>query len=196
MKYPSSTMVISFICISLVMGFTPQKQRYQLVAPDFRENTDSSVYNHYLGHFGIRIPAMKMQLDGKSSFESAGRRIDENVAMLSNFWRKARQTFVAVALIPVLLGVSASSSRADDELAKFAAAGHTVGVDGKCFLQKCPLETSECANDRTCLKGLSCLARYIEKLLHVHSSRIISCVYVLVIFCILKKIMIIATTVL
>ena len=155
------------------MGFTPQKQRYQLVAQqDFRENTDSTVYNQYLGHFGIRISAMKMQSAGKSTYQSAGLRMDENVAMVSNFWRKARQTFVAVALIPLLLGVSASSSRADDELAKFAAAGHTVGVDGKCFLQKCPLETSECANDRTCLKGLSCLARYIEILLQAHSSEL------------------------
>ena len=115
---------------------------------------------------------MKMQSAEKSTFQLAGLRMDENVAMVSNFWRKARQTFIAVALIPLLLGVSASSSRADDELAKFAAAGHTVGVDGKCFLQKCPLETSECANDRTCLKGLSCLARYIEILLQAQSSEL------------------------
>jgi hypothetical protein len=39
--------------------------------------------------------------------------------------------------------------------------GHKVGVDGQCFIKKCPFETSKCANDRTCLKGLSCLARYI-----------------------------------
>lgn len=40
--------------------------------------------------------------------------------------------------------------------------GHKVGVDGQCFIKKCPFETSKCANDRTCLKGLSCLARYVN----------------------------------
>eukprot|EP01035_Chromulina_nebulosa_P018846 gene18846-24631_t len=52
-----------------------------------------------------------------------------------------------------------SPAIADDELAKFAADGNTVGVDGQCFLRKCSLETAKCANDPTCLKGLSCLAR-------------------------------------
>jgi hypothetical protein len=51
---------------------------------------------------------------------------------------------------------------ADDELAQYAAEGNKVGVDGQCFLRKCALETSSCANDPSanCLKGLSCLARY------------------------------------
>ena len=48
---------------------------------------------------------------------------------------------------------------ADDELAKFAAEGNAVAVDGECFIKKCALETSACANDPSCLKGLSCLAR-------------------------------------
>lgn len=78
---------------------------------------------------------------------------------LSRFWKRARRMFVATALIPVVLGAGIIHSRADDELAKFAAAGNTVGVDGKCFLTQCSSETAECANDRTCLKGLSCLAR-------------------------------------
>lgn len=147
------------------MGFTPQNQRYQLVSQrDFRENADCTTYNNYLGHFGVQTSSMKMQSDDDTVSESTFLRADEGFAIMGGFWRKARRTFVAVALIPALLGISTSSSRADDELAKFAAAGHTVGVDGKCFLQKCPLETSECANDRTCLKGLSCLARYAEQL--------------------------------
>lgn len=33
------------------------------------------------------------------------------------------------------------------------------GVNGLCFVKKCALETSACASDQTCLKGLSCLAR-------------------------------------
>ena len=52
-----------------------------------------------------------------------------------------------------------SSAYADDELAKYAAEGNTVAVDGECFIKKCALETSSCANDPSCLKGLSCLAR-------------------------------------
>jgi hypothetical protein len=50
---------------------------------------------------------------------------------------------------------------ADDELAKFAAEGNKVSVDGQCFFKKCALETSACANNPNCLKGLSCLARFI-----------------------------------
>lgn len=49
--------------------------------------------------------------------------------------------------------------RADDELAQFAAQGNEVGVDGQCFMKKCALETSRCANTPSCLKGLACLAR-------------------------------------
>jgi len=57
-------------------------------------------------------------------------------------------------IMPALL-----PARADDELAKFAAEGNAVGVDGTCFMKKCALETTSCANDPSCLKGLSCLAR-------------------------------------
>ena len=78
---------------------------------------------------------------------------------LHKFWKNARRMFVATALIPCVLGAGIIHSRADDELAKFAAAGNTVGVDGKCFLTQCSSETADCGNDRTCLKGLSCLAR-------------------------------------
>ncbi|KAJ1430048.1 hypothetical protein B484DRAFT_347895 [Ochromonadaceae sp. CCMP2298] len=63
----------------------------------------------------------------------------------------------ALMLIPLLLG--GVPSRADDELAKYAAEGNKVAVDGQCFIKKCALETSGCANDPSCLKGLSCLAR-------------------------------------
>ena len=59
------------------------------------------------------------------------------------------------------------SAVADDELAQYAAEGHKVGVDGQCFMRKCALETSSCANDPSanCLKGLSCLARYVSYIL-------------------------------
>ena len=53
------------------------------------------------------------------------------------------------------------SSYGDDELAKYASEGNKVGIDGQCFLRKCALETSSCANNPTCFKGLSCLARSV-----------------------------------
>mmetsp|Transcript_25172 Transcript_25172/g.42126 ORF Transcript_25172/g.42126 Transcript_25172/m.42126 type:complete len:513 (-) Transcript_25172:408-1946(-) len=59
---------------------------------------------------------------------------------------------------PFVLG-GGLSVNADDELAKYAAEGNKVGVDGECFFKKCALETTSCANDPNCLKGLSCLAR-------------------------------------
>jgi len=65
--------------------------------------------------------------------------------------------FCLVALTSVLIGGTVAWS--DDELAKFAAEGNKVGVDTQCFFKKCALETSSCANDPNCLKGLSCLAR-------------------------------------
>lgn len=89
-------------------------------------------------------------------------------------WAKnARRSVAAVLLAPSIFLLSggglASNSpmhifrpvsvKADDELAKFAAEGNSVGVDGSCFMKKCALETTSCANDPTCLKGLSCLAR-------------------------------------
>ena len=63
---------------------------------------------------------------------------------------------IAMVMPMILMG---SASYADDELAKYAAEGNAVGVDGQCFMKKCAIETSRCANDPTCLKGLSCLAR-------------------------------------
>jgi hypothetical protein len=60
-------------------------------------------------------------------------------------------------LIPLTLSVGVA--RGDDELAQYAAEGNTVGVDGQCFMKNCAVETSKCANDKNCLKGLSCLAR-------------------------------------
>ena len=78
---------------------------------------------------------------------------------------KLKKTTITTLLIPSLLfGTvptlnNVQSVRADDELARFAAEGNDVGVDGTCFMKKCSLETAKCANDPNCLKGLSCLAR-------------------------------------
>ena len=72
------------------------------------------------------------------------------------WFRKLRKTVATVALLPFLF---TSPLRADDELARYAAEGNSVGVDGQCFLKKCAIETSQCASDLSCLKGLRCLAR-------------------------------------
>jgi hypothetical protein len=80
-------------------------------------------------------------------------------------FKNVKKLLATTLLAPVLLtsgfgpAMGTMSVRADDELAKFAAEGNAVGVDGTCFMKKCALETSSCANDPTCLKGLSCLAR-------------------------------------
>eukprot|EP01036_Dinobryon_divergens_P024742 gene24742-33216_t len=65
------------------------------------------------------------------------------------------------SVFPYTVSLHPESAVADDELAQYAAEGHKVGVDGQCFMRKCALETSSCANDPSanCLKGLSCLAR-------------------------------------
>ena len=84
--------------------------------------------------------------------------MDANQYQLSRWSTKIRKTMAVLTLIPVLFGGSIMS-RADDELAKYAAEGNTVGVDGQCFLKKCAIETSQCASDLSCLKGLRCLAR-------------------------------------
>ncbi len=48
---------------------------------------------------------------------------------------------------------------AEDELAQYAKEGNKVGVDAKCFIQKCSLPTHDCVNNPDCLKGLSCLSK-------------------------------------
>ena len=71
--------------------------------------------------------------------------------------------FIIKAMKSMLISLTLLSnpyiSFADDELAQYAAQGNEVGVDGQCFIKKCGFETSACANDPNCLKGLSCLAR-------------------------------------
>ena len=73
-----------------------------------------------------------------------------------------KKVLSVAAMLPIIL--SSNFVMAEDELAKYAQQGNKVGVDGQCFLRKCAVETSACANDPTCFKGLSCLAR------HVHNS--------------------------
>eukprot|EP00981_Chlorochromonas_danica_P007703 scaffold1869_cov163-Ochromonas_danica.AAC.15 len=78
-------------------------------------------------------------------------------------WKMAKwlsKVAATLFLAPMLtFGHATPYVRADDELAKYAAEGNKVGVDGQCFMRKCAVETVNCANDPNCFKGLSCLAR-------------------------------------
>lgn len=47
----------------------------------------------------------------------------------------------------------------EDELARYAKEGNKVGVDAKCFVNKCSLPTHACLNNPDCLKGISCLSK-------------------------------------
>lgn len=155
--------ILSCVCASLVMGFPrrlqPSMRPGHLDAQSIGDFLKSnSIYSQNLG-----TPLCNFKSD---TFQKIGTEFTkwtscDSVDRTATLWKKARRAFVAIALIPAVLAANAVNSYADDELAKFAAAGHSVGVDGKCFLTKCPLETAECANDRTCLKGLSCLARFV-----------------------------------
>jgi hypothetical protein len=48
---------------------------------------------------------------------------------------------------------------AEDELAQYAKNGNSVGVDPKCFVEKCSLPTKACLHNGDCLKGISCLSK-------------------------------------
>jgi hypothetical protein len=71
-----------------------------------------------------------------------------------------KKTLAILLIGPILLSGCRHAATADDELATFAAEGNKVGVDAQCFINKCLVETTKCANDPSCMKGLSCLARY------------------------------------
>jgi hypothetical protein len=95
----------------------------------------------------------------KSAYTTAFLSNDMKEHFVSNALVKLRKFFISAVIAPSFLFTFQHPTFADDELAKFAAEGNKVGVDGQCFFKKCALETSACANDPNCLKGLSCLAR-------------------------------------
>ncbi len=61
-------------------------------------------------------------------------------------------------LSPIVMGMPTPAG-AEDELAMYAKEGNKVGVDARCFVEKCSLPTHECVNNPDCLKGLSCLSK-------------------------------------
>jgi hypothetical protein len=72
-------------------------------------------------------------------------------------WRRLPSA-MALLCSALLAGAPAG---AEDELAQYAKEGNKVGVDAKCFVQKCSLPTHECLNNPDCLKGLSCLSKCV-----------------------------------
>ena len=148
-------------CVALILGFIPRNRIHRsTVQIDTKGRFEYSTtfilspqrYDAIAGNSG-RLSSWR--LSAKSSHQSVGR----VASKLEKFMIQTRRAFIAIALVPAMIGSKAVTSLADDELAKFAAAGHSVSVDGNCFLTKCHSETVGCANDRTCLKGLSCLTR-------------------------------------
>ena len=81
-----------------------------------------------------------------------------NREALGQWWSTLPRNLATILIAPILF-FGSGSVFADDELAKYAAEGNAVAVDGECFLKKCSIQTSRCASDQNCLKGLSCLAR-------------------------------------
>jgi hypothetical protein len=105
-----------------------------------------------------RSMSVSMSMPGEEKVQQVGQGWRLRMPPLPKLESKHLAKMGALMLLPLLLGAP-SRSGADDELAKYAAEGNKVGVDGQCFIKKCALETSSCANDPNCLKGLSCLAR-------------------------------------
>ena len=106
---------------------------------------------------------MCYQLKPPHSLRSLRMNADNEKFLASNIIKLMSDNVKVVARLcaACLLVFNFHSVRADDELAKYAAEGNSVGVDGKCFFKKCSLETARCGNDPSCLKGLSCLARFV-----------------------------------
>ena len=104
------------------------------------------------------VPRCRSDRTDKVRDESERAESSLNIQLLKE---KGKKVFAAGMIFMTMgspLG-TLNAAVADDELAKYAAEGNTVAVDGECFIKKCALETSACANDPSCLKGLSCLAR-------------------------------------
>ena len=152
-----------FLFLTLLLAYQFNSSRsfspfYKVIQNDIRKNTAT---------LHCRIATKSCTFDDKGNdnisnvVNGASNRAGE-IKLMDETYRKAffkavKNIGAAISLC-FLLG-SPAQTIADDELAKYAAEGNKVGVDGQCFFKKCALETSACANDPNCLKGLSCLAR-------------------------------------
>ena len=162
MRNRLANVLLCSMCAVLILGFIPRKRisrstvqidtkgRFQYSTTFILSPQRSDIFDDS----SRRLSSSR--LTAKLSSQNVG----QAAFKLEKFLIQTRRAFIAIALVPAMIGSKVVSSAADDELAKFAAAGHSVSVDGNCFLTKCHSETVGCANDRTCLKGLSCLTRY------------------------------------
>jgi hypothetical protein len=108
------------------------------------------------GLAGRRLCAAKTHLQAHQKTKEPHQK---STSINSNAWKVIKKALAMVVVGPMLLNGYRHTASADDELATFAAAGNKIGVDAQCFINKCLVETTKCANNPSCMKGLSCLAR-------------------------------------
>lgn len=147
--------MLALVCLAVLLCWTSA-----LKTPAFRgKSTSALCARKTVGDWLAGAPDRVNEI----SDSDRGRRHGEKWSFdaVEKGFKKAMATGMMMLAMgsPVGMGLPGSAVRADDELAKYAAEGNAVTVDGECFIKKCALETSSCANDPSCLKGLSCLAR-------------------------------------
>ena len=157
--------IVIFLLLHLVGGLinpsiTANSLRYRYNRLNEYNNIDVNIYHHKISRriqMTSCINNNKVNIINKSNHNTY-RQPKTNI----NFKQRIKLAFSTLLFSSVLISGSMgglSKVIADDELAAYAAQGNEVGVDGQCFMKKCALETSRCANNPNCLKGLSCLAR-------------------------------------
>jgi hypothetical protein len=114
---------------------------------------------HFL--FAFFTSYLKYQYPTRTSIFDDDVEIQQDLESHVHSFKKVFKGVITAAIVTVATCSGSMKVHADDELATYAAQGNEVGVDGQCFFKKCALETSRCANNPNCLKGLSCLARYL-----------------------------------
>ena len=121
---------------------------------------------------GRRLPLHMTPLGSKKS-PVALVKLEDEVARVASNEKNSRgriKKLLATSLMSVSMmfpTLSPLMARADDELAKYAAEGNAVAVDGQCFLKKCSLETSkvsvyECTGVCMCVWGYVCSWVYVR----------------------------------
>ena len=160
-----SRIVIILLLLNIVGGLlnpsiTVNSLKYQYSRLNEYNNINVNIYHHRISRRVQMTSCLnnnKVNITNKTDYNTY-RQPKTNL----NFKQIIKLVFSTLLLSSVLISGSMggiSKVIADDELAAYAAQGNEVGVDGQCFMKKCALETSRCANNPNCLKGLSCLAR-------------------------------------
>ena len=143
----------SLLFIIFIVGFIQNSDNFQ-----YRYSSISKI-KCFLSQSELNKQEYNDKLSFISNYSNQIHDNQKSITLSHKFNFKIFTKPLATMLTIISLMFNALPAISDDELAKFAAEGNTVGVDGQCFMRKCSLETAKCANDQTCLKGLSCLAR-------------------------------------